>query len=95
MTKMSLLKNKLNDYIQRSESMSEDDLREVVIFILEISNKHIDKSIEQNEDISSMNIQLHDHIEGLELIIGAFGDFLEIKSLDKEFKFYMKGIDAS
>lgn len=91
----SILKRKLIDFYNKTDDMDEEELRKVVVYMLEVSNKNIDRMIESCEESVRQNEVLINLNTDLETVILAFHSFIEVKSLEKEFEFYLRGFDAS
>lgn len=95
MTKQQNVISQLNDYIEHAHKMTDEEMRQALIFMIRVSNKQIKKSIEINEELLKQNEDLTEEIQTKQITIDMFESFIRDKGLIKEFKFYLRGFNVS
>ncbi|MFU0790700.1 MAG: hypothetical protein ACFWT6_12175 [Virgibacillus proomii] len=89
MTELQKWRQKIQHYINTQQDMTNEEVREALKFISEITMNNIDRAIEANEKSIEQNEVLLERLETEKVCNNITLDFIRAKGLEKEFEFYI------
>lgn len=87
---LQLAKSKLSEFLTNVDRMNNEEMQQVVKYMITVSNKHIDRIIEINEVSVKQNEELSEKLVETYLAIDIFERFIFENDLIEDFEFFVQ-----
>lgn len=90
MKELQLAKSKLSEFLTNVDRMNNEEMQQVLKYMITVSNKHIDRIIEINEVSVKQNEELSEKLVETYLAIDIFERFIFENDLIEDFESFVQ-----